>query len=172
MARQPTPEATSSEPHNQEPGTDSQDDRVFWSNDDENESKPEEKSEESDGSDSETHSNVEEIGENEPERSSSKSSSTNSNERVAADVSGTLAKEEIKTMDDTNEVDEFTNTWRKVFLGDLDMKMSDNVKIVRIFTSSTFTGIISKFNKLFFLIVYPRSTKPPISKKKISTYAT
>lgn len=140
MTRQPTPEATSSQPDDQEPVTDSQEDRVFGSNDDENESDPEEKSEESDGRDSETHSNDEEIGENEPERTSSKSSSANPNERIA-EVSGTVAKKEIKTMDDTTDVDEFTNTWRKVFLGDLDMELSDNVKIVRIFTSSTFTGI-------------------------------
>lgn len=145
MTQQPTHEATSSQPDNQEPGIDSQEDRVFRSNEDEKESDPEEKSEESDGSDSEAQSNDEGIGENEPERTSSRSSSVKSKE---TDGSGTTANNETKTMDDTTELDEFTDAWRKVFLGDLDMEMSDNIKIVRMFTSSTFTGIVSSLSKL------------------------
>lgn len=153
---EPTPEATPSQPDNQEPGTDSQEDHVVWSNDNDNESDPEEKSEERRDaesesressearSDSETQSNDEGIGKDEPEGTSScsRSSSVNSNESVS-EVSGIMAKNEAQNMDDTAEVDEFTNAWSKVFLGDLDIKLSDNVKIVRIFTSSTFTGMMS-----------------------------
>ena len=118
---------------------------VCWSNDDENESEPEKKSEESDGSDSEAQSDDEGNGENEPERASSRSSSVNSNESVT-DGSGTMAKNGTKPLDDTAGVDEFTNAWKQVFLGDLDMEVSDNVKIVRIFTSSTFTGTVSSLS--------------------------
>ena len=156
ITRQPTPEATPSQPDNQEPGTDSQEDHVFWSNDNENESDPEKRSEESRNadsesaestkaiSDSETQSNDEGIDRDEPERTSSRSrsSSVSSNES-ATEVSGMMAKSEAQKIDDAIEVDEFTNTWSKVFLGDLDIKLSDNVKIVRIFTSSTFTGMMS-----------------------------
>ena len=134
-----------SQPDNQEPSIVTQED-VLRSNDDENESDHEEKSETSDDheSDSETHINDEGFRETEPdlpdERNSSKSSSTNSNENVR-EISDTEAKSETKTTNDTTEVDEFNSAWKKVFLEDLDIKISGNVKIVRIFTSSTFTGI-------------------------------
>lgn len=131
-----------SQPDNPESSIVTQED-VLRSNDDENESDHEEKSEASDDhqSDSETHTNDEEFHETElDERISSKSSSIKSNENVR-DISDTEAKSETKTINDTTEVDEFNSAWKKVFLEDLDIKISGNVKIVRIFTSSTFTGI-------------------------------
>lgn len=140
-----------SQPDNPESSIVTQED-VLRSNDDENESNHEEKSEASDDheSDPETHINDEGFHETEPdlpdERSSSKSSSTKSNENVR-DISDTEAKSETKTTNDTTEVDEFNSAWKKVFLEDLDIKISDNVNIVRIFTSSTFTGIIWSLNK-------------------------
>ncbi|XP_078369383.1 uncharacterized protein LOC144653297 [Oculina patagonica] len=98
--------------------------------DDESESEPEEKSEKSQGSDSEAKSDDEETGENEPDGRSSRSSSVNSNESE-------------------------TDAWKNVFLGKLDKEMSDNVKIVRIFTSSTFTDTSVERNTLMEK-VYPR----------------
>ena len=135
-----------SHPGNQEPSIVTQED-VLRSNDDENESEPDEKSEASDESDPETHTNDEGFHETEPDgHDSSESSSVKSNES-AKDVSDTVAKSETKATDDTTEVDKFNSAWKKVFLEDLDIKISDNVKIVRIFTSSTFTGIIWSLNK-------------------------
>ena len=135
-----------SQPDNQEPSIATQED-ILRSNDDENESDHGEKSEASDESDSETHTNDEGVHETEPEeRNSSKSSSVKSNENVR-DISDTEEKSETKTTNDTTEVDEFNSAWKKVFLEDLDIKISDNVKIVRIFTSSTFTGIKWSLNK-------------------------
>ena len=141
MAQPSRPEPLpQSQPDNQEPSIITQED-VLRSNDDENESDHEEKSEASDESNSETHTNDEGFHETEPdERNSSKSSSVKSNENVR-DISDTEAKSETKTTNDTTEVDEFNTAWKKVFLEDLDIEISDNVKIVRIFTSSTFTGI-------------------------------
>ena len=49
-------------------------------------------------------------------------------------------KNEEDPSNESTEVEEFTSTWKKALLDDLDIKISDNVKIVRIFTSSTFTG--------------------------------
>ena len=130
-----------SQPVNQDSSTGTQED-VLRSNDDEKESDPEEKSEASDDSDSETRTNDEGFHETElDERNSSESSSVKSSES-AKDLSDTVAKSEVKTTDDLTEEDEFNSVWKKVFLEDLDVKISDNVKIVRIFTSSTFTGII------------------------------
>jgi len=139
---EPLPE---SQPDNQESSTGTQED-VLRSNDDEKESDSEEKSEASDESDSETHANDEGFDETElDERNSSESSSVKSSES-AKDVSDTVAKGGTKTTDNSSEVDEFNSAWKKVFLEDLDVKISDNVKIVRIFTSSTFTGIIWSLN--------------------------
>lgn len=130
-----------SQPENQEPSTATQED-VLRSNDDGNESDRGEKSDVSDERDSESRSNDEGSHKGEPdEHNSSESSSVNSNES-AKDVSDTAGGSETKTTEDTTEVDEFNNDWKKVFLKDLDIKISDNVKIVRIFTSSTFTGIM------------------------------
>lgn len=130
-----------SQPENQEPSTATQED-VLRSNDDGNESDRGEKSDVSDERDSESRSNDEGSHKGEPdEHNSSESSSVNSNESVK-DVSDTAGGSETKTTEDTTEVDEFNNDWKKVFLEDLDIKISDNVKIVRIFTSSTFTGIM------------------------------
>jgi len=140
--REPLPQ---SQPDNQESSTGTQED-VLRSNDEEKESDSEEKSEASDESDSETHTNDEGFDETElDERNSSESSSVKSSVS-AKDVSDTVAKGETKTTDDSSEVDEFNSAWKKVFLEDLDVKISDNVKIVRIFTSSTFTGIIWSLN--------------------------
>lgn len=147
ISQPPRPEPLpQSQPDNQEPSIGTQED-VLRSNDNEKESEPEEKSEASDESDSETRTNDEGFHETEPnERNSSESSSVKSSES-AKDVSDTVVKSEAKTTDDTTEVDEFNSAWKKVFLEDLDVKVSDNVKIVRIFTSSTFTGIIWSLNK-------------------------
>ena len=41
---------------------------------------------------------------------------------------------------DTLSDEEFNKAWKKGLLEDLDIAITDNVKIVRIFTSSTFTG--------------------------------
>jgi len=132
-----------SQPENQEPSTATQED-VLRSNDDGNESDPGEKSDVSDERDSESSTNDEGSHESEPDEhnQSESSQSVNSNES-AKDVSmDTAGKSETIATEDTTEVDEFNNDWKKVFLEDLNIKISDNVKIVRIFTSSTFTGIM------------------------------
>lgn len=156
-----------SQPESQEPRIETQED-VLRSNNDENESDPEEKSEESDGSGSETQTNDEGFHENQPnERNSSRSSSVNSNESVK-DVSDAMEKPEGKTTDDTTEVDEFTNAWKKVFLEDLDIKISDNVKIVRIFTSSTFTGIVWSLNKFADILCFRLQKRHTPSKCRLT----
>ena len=156
MAQPPKPAEPmpQSQPDNQEPRIGTQE-HVIRSNDDENESGPEENSEESDGSGSETQANDERFHENEPnERDSPRSSSVNSNESMK-DISDAMEKDEGKPTDDTTEVDEFTNAWKKAFLEDLDIKISDNVKIVRIFTSSTFTGLL-----MFYVLSFKNGTPP------------
>ena len=112
---------------------------ISGSHDNENESHAEEKSEASDKSDSEPESNDDEKqSENNSARSASVSS--RSNESVK-EISITQERSETKPAADGASLDdEFTSAWRKTFLDDLDIKISDNVKIVRIFTSSTFTG--------------------------------
>lgn len=137
VTRQPTSDTASSQPDNQElqePRFDSQG-NILRSSDDENESDADEKSEASDGSDSESQSNDEGFG----ERNASKSASVSSNQSVR-EIPGTIEKDETKKTVQASEEEEFTIAWRKAFLEDLDIKISDNVKIVRIFTSSTFTG--------------------------------
>ncbi|XP_015761026.1 PREDICTED: uncharacterized protein LOC107340178 [Acropora digitifera] len=56
---------------------------------------------------------------------------------------------------DTLSDEEFNKAWRKALLEDLDIAITDNVKIVRIFTSSTFTDTFVERNTLMER-VYPR----------------
>lgn len=143
MAQPSRPEPLpQSQPENQEPSTATLED-VLRSNDDGNESDPGEKSEVSDERDSESRTSDEGSHKSEPDEhnQSESSQSVNSNES-AKDVLDTAGGSETITTEDSTEVDEFNNDWKKVFLEDLDIKISDNVKIVRIFTSSTFTGIM------------------------------
>ena len=139
MALPPRPERMpQSPPDSQEPSVATQED-VLRSNDDENESDPDEKSEASDECHSETLANDEEFHENErDEHNSSESASSAKSSEIAKDVSDIVEESETST----TEVDEFNSAWKKVFLDELDIKISDNAKIVRIFTSSTFTGKI------------------------------
>ena len=158
MAQPPRPEPLpQSQPDNQEPSIATQED-VLRSNDDENESDQDEKSEVSDESNPETQTNDAGFHETEPdERNSSKSSSVKSSENVR-DISDAEEKSETKTTIDATEVDEFNSAWKKVFLEDLGIKISDNVKIVRIFTSSTFTGIKYSLNKFADMTSAKRNT--------------
>lgn len=107
-----------------------------------NESDTEEESEARDESDSEkshdesnddihqsVHDSVREV-----------SVSSKSSESVATEAS---ASDKSKTQSVLNGVSsdvDFAKAWKEALLEDLDINVSDNVRIVRIFTSSTFTG--------------------------------
>ena len=109
------------------------------SHDDENESDTEEKSEASDKSDSEAsepeNNDDEKQSKHDSVRSLSVSSRSESNESVEK-----ASKNNKSTVDGAISDEEFNSAWRKALLEDLGINISDNVKIVRIFTSSTFTG--------------------------------
>ena len=132
----PTSQTTAhapSEPDNQASRLDTQQ-PVLGSHVDEND-----KSDESDKSESELESND---GENHTDHDSvrSFSASSESNKSVK-ETSSTLEVSETKPMADVaSSEEEFNRAWRKALLEDLNISISDNVKIVRIFTSSTFTG--------------------------------
>lgn len=72
--------------------------------------------------------------------------STKSNESVKDTSSTHENGGEKSTTDKAYSDEEFTTAWRKALLEDLDISISDNVKIVRIFTSSTFTGTLEEMS--------------------------
>lgn len=138
FASQPTAATAMPQPSNQASRTDTQP-PILGSHDSENESDAEEKSEESDKSESEPESNDED---NQSEHNSAKSESlsSRSNESIKKTSSTPEVKEAKQTVDEGSSEEEFADAWRKALLEDMDINISDNVKIVRIFTSSTFTG--------------------------------
>ena len=97
------------------------------------------KSEESDHSDTDPESND---GEEQSDHNSTRSVSisSKSNESVKDTSSTHEISGKKSSIDEASSDEEFTKAWRKALLEDLDISISDNVKIVRIFTSSTFTG--------------------------------
>ena len=138
FASQPTAATATPQPSNQASRTDTQS-PILGSHDSEHESDAEEKSEESDKSESEPESNDED---NQSEHNSAKSESlsSRSNESIKKTSSTPEVKEAKQTVDEGSSEEEFADAWRKALLEDMDINISDNVKIVRIFTSSTFTG--------------------------------
>lgn len=139
VVTQPSSNVTSPQPDNQDRRQHLCD--VITFSDDESESDAEEKSEAKESrSDSETQSNGKRSSESESEHNSSRSASVGSKGSVK-NALGTVGKNNEKPSGGASEVEEFTVAWKKALLEDLDIKISDNVKIVRIFTSSTFTGI-------------------------------
>ena len=71
---------------------------------------------------------------------SPKSGSVASEDNEALEIPGSPVKNDEPETTESSASDEFTKMWQRVFLEGLGIKISDNVKIVRIFTSSTFTG--------------------------------
>lgn len=130
-------ETTPSEPENQAHRHDTQLPDL-GSHDDEND-----QSDESDKSESEPESND---GENHTDHDSVRSFSASSeSNRSVKESSSTVEVSETKPMiDGAPSEEEFTKVWRKALLEDLNINIADNVKIVRIFTSSTFTGKLEK----------------------------
>ena len=107
-----------------------------------NESDTEEESEARDESDSEkshdesnddihqsVHDSVREV-----------SVSSKSSESVATEASASDKSKTQSVLDGVSSDVDFAKAWKEALLEDLDINVSDNVKIVRIFTSSTFTG--------------------------------
>ena len=127
-------ETTPSEPDNHASRHDAQQ-PVLGSHDDEND----QSLEESDKSESEHESND---GENHTDQDSVRSFSASlESNRSVKETSSTVEVSETKPMiDGASSEEEFTKAWRKALLEDLNISIADNVKIVRIFTSSTFTG--------------------------------
>lgn len=126
-------DATPSEPDNQASRLNTQQ-SVLGSHNVENDL-----SDESDKSESEHESND---GDNHTDHDSVRSFSASSeSSRSVKETSSTVEVSETKPMiDGAYSEEEFTRAWSKALLEDLNISISDNVKIVRIFTSSTFTG--------------------------------
>lgn len=118
-------------------------DVIQFDSDDENESDFEKKLETNESqSDLQTQTKDKMSSEGEVDDHPSGSAASVSSKKTDKEDPGACAtrKNEEDPLNESTEVEEFTSTWKKALLDDLDIKISDNVKIVRIFTSSTFTG--------------------------------
>ena len=118
-------------------------DVIQFDSDDENESDFEKKLETNESqSDLQTQTKDKMSSESEVDDHPSGSAASVSSKKTDKEDPGACAtrKNEEDLSNESTEVEEFTSTWKKALLDDLDIKISDNVKIVRIFTSSTFTG--------------------------------
>lgn len=118
-------------------------DVIQFDSDDENESDFEKKLETNESqSDLQTRRNDKMSSESEVDDHPSGSAASVSSKKTDKEDPGACAtrKNEEDLSNESTEVEEFTSYWKKALLDDLDIKISDNVKIVRIFTSSTFTG--------------------------------
>ena len=115
---------------------------VCISHDNMNESDTEEESEARDESDSEKSLNESNDDENQSAHDSVRelSVSSKSSDSVTTEASVSERSKTRSALDGVSSNDDFAKAWKEALLEDLDINVSDNVKIVRIFTSSTFTG--------------------------------
>ena len=115
---------------------------VCISHDNMNESDTEEESEARDESDSKKSHNESNDDENQSAHDSVRelSVSSKSSDSVTTEASVSERSKTRSALDGVSSNDDFAKAWKEALLEDLDINVSDNVKIVRIFTSSTFTG--------------------------------
>lgn len=115
---------------------------VCISHDNMNESDTEEESEARDESDSEKSHNESNDDENQSAHDSVSelSVSSKSSDIVTTEASASERSKTRSALDGVSSNEDFAKAWKEALLEDLDINVSDNVKIVRIFTSSTFTG--------------------------------
>lgn len=115
---------------------------VCISHDNMNESDTEEESEARDESDSEKSDDENNDDENQSAHDSVRelSVSSKSSDSVTTEASASERSKTRSALDGVSSHEDFEKAWKEALLEDLDINVSDNVKIVRIFTSSTFTG--------------------------------
>ena len=115
---------------------------VCISHDNMNESDTEEESEARDESDSEKSHDESNDGKNQSAHDSVRelSVSSKSSDSVSTEASASERSKTRSALDGVSSNEDFAKAWKEALLEDLDINVSDNVKIVRIFTSSTFTG--------------------------------
>ena len=115
---------------------------VCISHDNMNESDTEEESEARDESDSEKSHDESNDDKNQSAHDSARelSVSSKSSDSVSTEASASERRKTRSALDGVSSNEGFAKAWKEALLEDLDINVSDNVKIVRIFTSSTFTG--------------------------------
>ena len=93
-----------------------------------------------------------EVGDHSSSHSSGSAASVSSKETDKDDPGAcAVGKNDKDSSIKASEVEEFTIIWEKALLDDLDIKISDDVRVVRIFTSSTFTGIDQECSLKYFI---------------------